>query len=85
MFTLRICPPSGYLLKISLRKSTSGGVVCPKRPKTETNKKNVYYSTMHLLSGLRKNTKQLLQILFSINLRPDSITSEKQKKPHSRC
>lgn len=30
--TLRICPPSGYLLKISFRNSTSGGVVCPNLP-----------------------------------------------------
>lgn len=30
--TLRICPPSGYRLKMSLRNSTSGGVVCPNLP-----------------------------------------------------
>lgn len=30
--TFRICPPSGYLLRISLRNSTRGGVVCPNLP-----------------------------------------------------
>lgn len=30
--TFRICPPSGYLLRISFKNSTSGGVVCPNLP-----------------------------------------------------
>lgn len=30
--TFRICPPSGYLPRISLRNSTSGGAVCPNLP-----------------------------------------------------
>ena len=72
--TFRICPPSGYRRKMSLRKSTSGGVVWPNRPKRQNTFNMIVIKSLiaftndeyHLVLRDSQSVGQSVQSLFCV-------------------